>query len=94
MPRRRRSQDRLTFDGLPLYPDEAEIARAVLGSNRAKAWTGLAVVLERGGLPRIDPLFGGRYWPAVKAFLDRRHHVGDPGMDCSCRAAARGTSRL
>lgn len=58
-----------------LYPDEKEIALAVLGPSRAKNWRGLAVVLERGGLPKIDPEFGARYWPAVKAFLDRRHHV-------------------
>ncbi|MGN8096208.1 hypothetical protein [Methylobacterium sp. 22177] len=46
-----------------------------MGPARSKGWTGLAVVLERGGFPRVDPQFGGRYWPAVKAFLDRRHHV-------------------
>jgi len=59
-----------------LYPNEAEIARLVLGSKRAKSWDGIAAVLERRGFPQVDPLFGGRYWPAVKAFLDRRHGVG------------------
>lgn len=30
--------------------------------------------LERQGFPLKDPLFANRrYWPAVKAFLDRRH---------------------
>lgn len=29
--------------------------------------------MEKSGLPRPDPLFGQRrYWPAVRAFLDRR----------------------
>jgi hypothetical protein len=55
----------------PLYPDEAEIARRVLG-ERAKEWPGKAAVLERDGLPKIDALMGGRFWPAVRQwFLDR-----------------------
>lgn len=60
-------------DSMPLYPSETQIARAVLGTERSKAWNGLATVLERHGFPKIDPQFGGRYWPAVKAYLDRRH---------------------
>ncbi|WP_455988968.1 hypothetical protein [Methylorubrum extorquens] len=43
-----------------LYPDEAELARVVLGQKRAKAWGGLAAVLERSGLPKVDPMMGGR----------------------------------
>ncbi|GEO13544.1 hypothetical protein [Microvirga aerophila] len=58
---------------LPLYPTEQQIAREVLPPHRVSAWDGIAAVLERRGLPKVDPLFGGRYWPAVKAFLDRRH---------------------
>jgi len=55
----------------PLYPDEAEIASRVLG-QRAREWPGKAAVLERDGLPKIDPLMGGRFWPAVRRwFLDR-----------------------
>jgi hypothetical protein len=66
-------------EGTPscLYPDEAEIARLILGPKRVTWWKGLVVVLERGGFPRIDPEFGGRYWPAVQAFLDRRNHIAD-----------------
>lgn len=56
-----------------LYPAEGEIARRVLGSGKAKDWDGIATLLEREGLPQIDPVMGGRYWPAVRAFLDRRH---------------------
>ena len=62
-----------------LFPDEAEIARVVLGAKRARSWPGLAVVLERRGLPRVDPQFGGRYWPKVKAFLDRMQHLDQDG---------------
>jgi hypothetical protein len=28
---------------------------------------------EREGFPRIDPVMGGRYVPAVKAFFDRQY---------------------
>lgn len=66
-----------TIDPTCLYPDEQEIGRLILGVERAKYWRGLAIVLERDGFPRIDPEFGGRYWPAVRAFLDERHHVAD-----------------
>jgi hypothetical protein len=38
-------------------------------------WNGIAAVPEKRGFPQIGPLFGGRYWPAVNAFLDRRHGV-------------------
>jgi hypothetical protein len=55
-----------------LYPDEEELAQCVLG-KKARQWSNIAQTLEREGLPRIDPLTGGRFWPAVRAFLDRRH---------------------
>jgi hypothetical protein len=55
-----------------LYPDEDELARCVLG-KKAKQWASIAATLEREGLPRIDPLMGARFWPAVCAFLDQRH---------------------
>ena len=54
----------------PLFADEAEIARR-LGITSAE-WTATAIVLERHGLPAKDALFGRRYWPAVRAFLDHR----------------------
>ena len=55
-----------------LYPDEGELAQCILG-KKAKQWPSIAPILEREGLPEIDPLTGGRFWPAVLAFLDRRH---------------------
>jgi hypothetical protein len=78
---------------MPLYPSEEQIARAVLGPGKVRQWPGLAVVLERQGLPRVDEQFGGRYWPAVRAFLDRRHNVHhaapDLGEDRHGRRAVR-----
>ena len=55
-----------------LYPDEEELARHILG-KKARQWPSIAPTLEREGLPRIDPLTGGRFWPAVRAFFDWRH---------------------
>lgn len=61
---------------MPLFPCEVDIARAVLGPGRVSEWKAIAIILERQGLPRIDPMFGGRYWPAVKAWFDRRAGIG------------------
>src|SRR5262249_15092857 len=52
-----------------LFPCEDEIARRL--SQAPEDWPAKATVLERHGLPRIDPLMGGRYWPAVLAFWNR-----------------------
>jgi hypothetical protein len=60
------------FEPSSLYPGEEEIARYVLGS-RSRQWSRIAPLLEREGLPQIDPLTGGRFLPAVLAFLERRH---------------------
>jgi hypothetical protein len=54
-----------------LFPCEAEIARRL--SQAPENWAAKAKVLERHGLPEIDPLMGGRYWPAVLAFWNRRY---------------------
>ena len=53
-----------------LFPGEPEIARRL--SQDPREWE-KAVVLERHGFPRIDPLMGGRYWPAVQAYWNRRY---------------------
>lgn len=60
----------------PLYASERDIALFVLGDD-CRRWNELAVVLEREGLPRIDPVFGRRYWPAVRAWFDSRHGLTD-----------------
>lgn len=63
-----------SVDGPPLYMSEADIAVRVLGDD-AKRWPDIAAILEREGLPRIDPITGRRFRPAVEAFLLRRHGV-------------------
>lgn len=51
---------------IPLYPSESEIAVLVLGAKRAREWPAKARYLEdKHGLPRIDQVMGGRFWPAV-----------------------------
>jgi hypothetical protein len=67
---------------LALYPDEAEIARRVLGA-RWREWPAKAIVLERDGLPKVDPLMGGRFWPAVQRWFLERH-----GLDVESSAGA------
>jgi hypothetical protein len=66
-------------DALPLFPDEKRIARALLGAGRESEWRATAQVLERHGLPLIDPLMGGRFWPAVVAFFYRRAGLDSNG---------------
>ena len=67
--RRRRARQIAGADGL--FPGEAVIARRL--SQTPTEWRAKAAVLERHGLPRIDPLMGGRYWPAVQAFWNRKY---------------------
>lgn len=55
-----------------LYLTEAEIAARV--GLSLQEWDAVASKLERVGLPTTDPVFKSRrYWPAVKAYLDRRN---------------------
>ena len=58
-----------------LYPCEAEIARRL--SQSEKHWRQIVPQLEREGLPKIDRLMGGRFWPAVEAFFRNRHGLGN-----------------
>jgi hypothetical protein len=60
---------------IPLYKTDQEIA-AIVGVCKEK-FSAIAKVLERDGFPRKDPQFSQkRYFPAVKAWLDRRHGLG------------------
>ncbi|KQP16546.1 hypothetical protein ASF26_01545 [Methylobacterium sp. Leaf93] len=54
-----------------LFPNEAEVARRL--SQDPAEWKAKATILERDGLPRIDPMMGARYWPAVLAYWNRRY---------------------
>jgi hypothetical protein len=67
----------LTIDRLPLYATDEEIGEAVLGSERKREFKDLAILLERQGMPKISPLMGGRYVPAVRKFFDVYNGVPD-----------------
>ena len=54
-----------------LFPSEAEIARRL--SQDPRAWAAKSHLLEREGLPRVDPIMGDRFWPAVEAFWNHRY---------------------
>lgn len=61
------------FQTQGLFPSEAEVARRL--SQHPRDWAAKAIVLERDGMPRIDPTMGGRYWPAVVAWWNRRYGI-------------------
>jgi hypothetical protein len=63
----------LTWDTLPAFATDEEIGEVVLGRDRRREFRGLAELHEPAGMPKIDPAWGGRYAPAVKAYLDSRH---------------------
>lgn len=64
------------FADLPLFASDKELAAALLG-GRSGAWRDLIPLYERRGFPKIDPVMGGRYTPAVKAFFDRDYGLTD-----------------
>ena len=66
-----------TIDALPLFADDATLGTALLGSHRSREWREIAALLESRGLPKMDPLMGGRYVPAIKAFFDREYGIAD-----------------
>ena len=66
---------------LPLYPTEAQIARKVLGPGRLDEWKGIVQVLERSGFPKVDPLFGGRYWKLCEQWFDVWNRLIKPGPE-------------
>jgi hypothetical protein len=78
--------------GETLYPSEATLARRVLG-DRAGDWPAKAVLLEREGLPKIDPLMGGRFWPAMKRWFLGRHGLA-PNPDAAATIPAHRRIRL
>jgi hypothetical protein len=68
-----KAKNPLTWDKLHLFACDEDIGEAVLGYERRKEFAGLAALHERDGMPKISPVWGGRYVPAVKAFLDAQY---------------------
>jgi hypothetical protein len=69
-----RSRAPLTFEDLPLFATDRDIAEAVVGVNEddKRAWCASVASLEKCGFPRPTQLYGKRYTPAVRAFYDRQ----------------------
>jgi hypothetical protein len=65
-------RSKLTWDTLPAFASDEEIGEVVLGRDRKLEFRGLAELHEPAGMPKIDPAWGGRYVPAVRAYLDSR----------------------
>lgn len=65
----------LTFDELPLFAADRDIAEAVVGPDEAdkRAWCATVASLEACGFPMPAKLYGKRYVPAVRAFYDRQY---------------------
>ena len=62
----------------PVFLTDGQIAARV--GVATSEWQAIAKVLTREGLPQPDLLFGNRrYWPAVKAWLDRRAGLSSHG---------------
>jgi hypothetical protein len=67
------SRIHLTWDRLPLFATDEEIGEAVLGRDPKREFADMAQLHERDGMPKICPVFGGRYVPAVKACFDAQY---------------------
>jgi hypothetical protein len=57
------------LDSLPAYADDDQLSLAIVG-KRSAAWRQFVLLHEGKGLPKIHPILGGRYVPAIKRFLD------------------------
>jgi hypothetical protein len=67
---------RPALDDLPLFADDQALGFALLGAARAREWKNIVPIYERRGFPKVDPVMGGRYVPAVRAFFDREYGIG------------------
>jgi len=67
------------FDLLPLFAADGAIGAMLLGPGREQEWRQIATLLEGRGLPKVDPMMGGRYVRAVIDFFDHQY-----GLNRSC----------
>jgi hypothetical protein len=74
-----RGRARLDPEYLPLFATDSIISAALLGPDRVQEWRQIAPSLEARGLPKVDQLMGGRYWPAVRAFFDHQYGLDRGG---------------
>jgi len=60
---------------LPMFAHDDAIAIVFMGPGKTVEWRQIAALLEPRGLPKIDPMMGGRYVPAVKRFFDDEYKL-------------------
>jgi hypothetical protein len=72
-----RAEDLLEQDDVfALFVDDDELRRRInpkMGRDRFRAVVRTA---EQRGFPKINPLWRGRYWPAVQEWLDSDNGIG------------------
>src|SRR5580704_5414000 len=65
---------------LPLFIDDDELRQRLNPKMGRDRFRSIIRVLEARGFPRTNVLFRGRYWPAVRAWLDERNGVGNDAI--------------
>jgi hypothetical protein len=89
----------LTLDSIPQFATDEQIGEVFLGHDRRREFADLAAVHEPRGMPRVDAFWGGRYVPAVRAYLDKLHNLRDvvpmtpDGVEGKFDVSRRSTSR-
>ena len=71
--RRAKVDAALPLSTLPLFASDDVLGAALLGADRVKEFRQMLPLLETHGFPKIDPLMGGRYIPAVQAYFDHQY---------------------
>jgi len=64
---------------LALFATDEIVGVLLLGPERWQEWRQIAPLLEARGLPKVDPLMGGRYLPAVIGFFDHLYGLDRGG---------------
>ena len=58
-----------------MFAPDDEIAVVVIGPGKTTQWRQVVSLLESRGFPKIDPMMGGRYMPAVRRFFDDEYKL-------------------
>src|SRR4051794_39295676 len=64
-----------TIGDTPLFLTDKGLHEKIAPHIGEKRFRSALRVLEARGFPAIHPLFGGRYWPNVRAWLDNENGV-------------------
>jgi hypothetical protein len=77
----------LRMNGSHLFIDDDELRRRLnpkMGRDRFRSAL-RAIEEKHRDFPRIHALFRGRYWPAVRAWLDNKNGVRDNGRTATAQ---------